>query len=122
MPLGSTSDSRHRPGETSMMINANSMAQLRVHFPQHGQTDPGQIKRGCLTQNGDLRTGLPEGHNYYHLRHDDLFDMKSTLQDGNLSGVKPAPNLPGKIHRDIHGDLKNMCATNQAPSPIDVTA
>ncbi|MBZ5705902.1 MAG: hypothetical protein LAN63_11145 [Acidobacteriia bacterium] len=120
-----------------MMINANSIAHLRVPFPQYGQTDPTQTKRDFLTLNDtvqtqqglgtdranqpDLRTDLQEIHNYYRLRHDDLFHMKIT-QNGNLSGVKQAPSDSGKIHKDIGGDLKSMCATNQAPSPIDVTA
>lgn len=69
----------------------------------------------------DLRPDLQAAHNHFRLRHDDLYRMKIT-QSGNFSGVKQALDDQGKVQTDIHGDWKNMCATNQAPSPIDVTA
>jgi hypothetical protein len=97
MPLPSDSDLRHRVGEISMMISANSAANQR-----------------------DLRQDLQEAHNHFRPRDNELYRMKIT-QSGNLPDVNPAPDDLGSTHPDIR-ELKHMHTTNQAPSPIDVTA
>ncbi|MBZ5598423.1 MAG: hypothetical protein LAN83_08875 [Acidobacteriia bacterium] len=103
-----------------MMINPNSLPHLRVPFPQYGQTDPGQIRR-YITENSGLQQDLQEVQGHFRVRHDDLFRMSIT-ESGTPSGAKPALDDAGKVQTDIRGDLKNMCATNQAPRPVDVTA
>jgi hypothetical protein len=94
-------DSRHRPKGTSMMINANWMAHLR--------------------DQRDLQPRPQEVQNHFRVRPEDLYRMKITQSD-TPTEAKDAPDNSGGLYTHVRGDLKHMCATNQTPSPVDVTA